>query len=139
MIKYLTLTSLLFLSCQEKKQIIHNVDNDKKGLVLVSSGQSEPYDTVKINNIDFDLVVDETADTLYLGTKDKNFTTSGFRIGTKFGQIPNDLRQKITKEDGWGYYVTLDSKWNLGFCEGSSCTDNHPTDSSSVKWIFKRK
>lgn len=141
MMKYLTLTFLLLVSCQEKKEkALHSIDNKEKRQILISSGQFEPYETIKINNIDFDLVVNETADTIYLGTKDTNFTTAdGFTVGAKFGELSNDLKKEISKENGWGYYVTLNSGWSLGFCEGSSCTDNYPADSSRVKWIFRRK
>jgi hypothetical protein len=107
---------------------------------MISSAQISKYLTVTINNINFDLVVDKNGDTTYIQTKDKNFVTpEGFRIGTTFEQIPNDLTNVIVRENGWGYYVTLDSKWALGFCEGSSCTDSYPADSSVVKWIFKRR
>ena len=80
------------------------------------------------------------SDTIYLSTSDTNFITpDGFKVGIKFSQIPNILRENIWKEAGWGYVITLNSKWNLGFCEGTSCTDNSPSDTSTVKWIFKRR
>lgn len=107
--------------------------------ILISPSQAKPYRIIRINNCQFDLVVDN-ADTIYLATSDTNFITpEGFKVGMKVSQITKDLREKMTKEGGWGYYINLGSKWNLGFCEGSSCTDNYPGDTSRIKWIFKRQ
>jgi hypothetical protein len=139
--KYLIWTLLILLSCKEKNgKAIRNTDNKVRQEILISSGQTEQYEVIKIKNIDFDLVVSETNDTIYLATNDKRFVTSeGFTVGTTFGQLADNLKNELSKENGWGYYVKLNSGWTLGFCEGSSCTDNHPIDSSEVKWIFKRK
>ncbi|MBS1755511.1 MAG: hypothetical protein JST34_15835 [Bacteroidetes bacterium] len=108
-------------------------------MTLVSSGQMSPYTTIKIDGCDFDLVANET-DTTYLATNDKKFQTpEGYKVGTKFSELPKNIQGDLTKEPGWGYYYKLPSGWTLGFCEGNSCTDNRPNNSSKVKWIFKRQ
>jgi hypothetical protein len=108
-------------------------------MTQVSSGQISPYTTVKIDGCNFDLVT-RGSDTVYLATRDNKFQTpEGFKIGTKFSELPKDVQRQLTKETGWGYYHQLSSGWMLGFCEGSSCTDNYPQHSSKVKWIFKRQ
>jgi hypothetical protein len=107
--------------------------------ILVSSGQMSPYTTVKIDGCDFDLVTRDN-DTIYLTTNDKKFKTpEGYKVGTKFSELPKDIQGDLAKEPGWGYYYKLSSGWTLGFCEGNSCTDRYPENSSKVKWIFKRR
>jgi len=105
---------------------------------LVSSGQFYPYRTIQIDDSKFDLVL-KGIDTIYLATNDKSFITpEGFKVGMKLSELPASLTANLIKEQGWGYFIRLPSKWALGFCEGSSCTDNYPTNSSKVKWVFKR-
>lgn len=107
-------------------------------MTLVSSGQMSPCKTIIIDGHNFDLVTRDK-DTIYLTTNDKKFQTpEGYKVGTKFSELPKDIQGELTKEPGWGYYYKLPSGWTLGFCEGNSCTDNFPQNSSEVKWIFKR-
>jgi hypothetical protein len=107
--------------------------------VLVSAGQTMQGKEIKRGGIKFDLVL-EKKDTLYLSTSDNRFLTpENYRSGMLFSEIPAALKKKLEKETGWGYYIALPSGWNLGFCEGASCTDAEPVDSSKVKWIFRRK
>ena len=107
--------------------------------ILVSSGQLSKFETVKINNIDFDLVA-ENKDTIYLATNEPKFIVKeGYNVGTKFSELPAMIKQNLTTESGWGYFYTLPSGWSIGFCEGKSCTDNYPNENSKIKWIFKRK
>ena len=108
-------------------------------MTLVSSGQMSPYTTIKIHGCEFDLVTRDD-DTIYLATNDRKFQTiEGYKVGTKFSELPKDAQAELIEEPGWGYYFKLPSGWTLGFCEGNSCTDNYPQNSSKVKWIFKRK
>ncbi len=114
-----------------------NISIDK--MILVSSGQISPYKTIKLNGCDFDLVTRDN-DTIYLATSDKKFQTpEGYKVGTKFSELQKHIQGELTKEPGWGYYYKLPSGWTIRFCEGNSCTDNLPQNSSRVKWIFKRQ
>ncbi|MBG9378396.1 hypothetical protein I5907_19315 [Panacibacter sp. DH6] len=108
-------------------------------MTLVSSGQMSPYTTIKIDGCDFDLVTNDS-DTTYLATNDKKFQTpEGYKVGTRFTELPIEIQTELTKEPDWGYYFKLLSGWTLGFCEGNSCTDKYPENGSKVKWIFKRR
>ena len=108
-------------------------------MLLTSSSSFSNYETVKINKIDFDLVLQDK-DTIYLQTIDKEFVIdAGIHVGTKFSELPLTIKQIFTKERGWGYYYTLPSGWSIGFCEGNTCTNDYPNESSEIKWIFKRK
>ena len=107
-------------------------------MTLISSGQLTPYTNIKINDCNFDFVTSDS-DTIYLATKDKRFQTpEGYKVGSRLLELPKAIQSELIKEPGWGYYYKLPSGWTLGFCEGSSCTDNYPQKSSKVKWIFKR-
>lgn len=106
---------------------------------LVSAGKFSPSTSVKFDGHPFDLVIEKN-DSIYMTTSDSLFVThENYHVGMTWAEIPNALRKKLQKETGWGYYIELPSGWSLGFCEGASCTDSAPMDSSKVKWIFKRK
>ncbi len=106
--------------------------------ILVSAAQFSPCKEVWIRGSKFDLVI-QKGDTIYLSTSDHLFRIpEKLHVESTFAEIPRNLRKNLSREPGWGYYIELPSGWNLGFCEGTSCTDSEPTDSSKVKWIFKR-
>ena len=136
--------TFLFCSCidtgQDKAQLANTSENISLAkMILVSSGQMSPYTTIQIDGSNFDLVINDN-DTTYLATRDRKFQTpEGYKVGTRFLELPSDLRNDLTKEPGWGYYYKLPSGWTLAFCEGNSCTDKYPENSSKVKWIFKRR
>jgi hypothetical protein len=126
-----------FQNVKQKLDIPSEISLSKR--ILISSGQFSPYTSVKIDGFDFDLVT-EGKDTVYLATTDKNFQTpDGYKVGTKFSDLPRRFQEVLTKEPGWAYYLKLTSGWTLGFCEGGSCTDHYPIADSKVKWIFKRR
>jgi hypothetical protein len=107
--------------------------------ILISSGQFSQSKPIKILNSTFDIVTNES-DTIYLSTSDKTFQTpEGYMVGTRLADLPQYIKDNLTKEQGWGYYFKLLSGSSLAFCEGKSCADNYPGENSTVKWIFKRK
>jgi hypothetical protein len=108
-------------------------------LAVVSAGSMLPSKTVFIDGIEFTAVLRQE-DTLYLMTNNRKFVTpEGYRVGMQLKELNKSLRKNLQKEPGWGYYAKLKSGWNLGFCEGSSCTEHYPLDTSKVYWAFKRK
>lgn len=128
------------LSCNQKNDDNKSEDKSlKKKFVLISSGQMSEAKLSVIHNCEFELVI-RNNDTIYLATKDSNYITpEKYKVGTSLSQLPTKLQESIQKENGWGYYILLNSEWNLGFCEGISCTEKPLTNSSEVKWIFRRK
>jgi len=97
------------------------------------------FKKLKINNIEYSYSLDKNLDTVKLWTKDNKFITKeGFKIGTKWKEIPKELQDSTYKLPGFGYYVELKSGWNLGFCIGNTCTDNYPFNKSEVIWIEKQ-
>lgn len=125
-----------------KKAVLHldsKLKNSFSKMIMIASGQISHYKEIKIKGINFNLVLHGT-DTTYLATIEESFTTpEGLSVGMQLSELPIDIQKDLTKEPGWGYYYKLPSKWALGFCEGTSCTDNYPTSHSKVKWIFKRQ
>ncbi|MBQ0910021.1 hypothetical protein KBJ98_15015 [Flavobacterium sp. F-328] len=107
--------------------------------ILISSGYISKSKVVKINAVNFDLVL-KNRDTVYLQTTESKFVTKeGISVGKKFSELPIKIKQGLTKENGWGYYYKLPSGWSIGFCEGNSCTESYPNENSKIKWMFKRK
>jgi len=108
-------------------------------LLMINSATLEPSIEVLINGIDFSIVENETKEIIYWSTNDKEFSTpEGYSVGMNWSKIPQKLKNKTEKMNGWGYFIRLNSGWQLGFCEGSSCTETYPNNTSKVKWIFKR-
>ena len=108
-------------------------------MILISSGQISKAKTVKINAINFDIVLKET-DTIYLQTTESKFVTKeGISVGKKLSELPFYVTESLTKENGWGYFYTLPSGWSIAFCEEEDCTGKYPNEDSKIKWIFKRK
>ena len=123
-------------------ELLGNIDFGN--VIMISAGQMSPFKKVKFKGCMFNLVLEEdkslTNDTIYFATHDTRFKTpEGFSVGTKFSSLSKTLQNKLVKEPGWAYYCELPSGWNLGFCEGTSCTDNSPKENSEVKWVFERK
>jgi hypothetical protein len=144
----LILSSVIIGACSETPKTVEKIPDEdltktKDGVIvkqtLVSAGKFSPSTRVKFGGSYFDLVIEKN-DSIYMATSDSLFLTHDkFHVGMTWEEIPSTLRKKLQKETGWGYYIKLPSGWNLGFCEGVSCTDTAPMDSSEVKWIFKRK
>ncbi len=107
--------------------------------ILISSSQISKAKAIKINDVNFDLVI-KNQDTIYLQTTENKFITQeGMRVGKKLSELDIAIKESLVKENGWGYFCNLPSGWSIGFCEGESCTENYPTEDSKIKWIFKRK
>lgn len=95
--------------------------------LLISPGQTAHYTEVSINNNLFKLVLNESGDTIYLSTNDIHFNTpEGYHVGDFWQQISKADREKTVETFGWGYTIQLKSGWQLGFCEGGSCTETFP-------------
>jgi hypothetical protein len=111
--------------------------------ILINSGQFLPSTTTTIDGCRFELAMDfeaHKADTVYWSTEDKKFETpEGFSVGMTLGEVKKSYASTMLNDPGWGYFINLPSKWNLGFCKVSSCTDKGPSDSTKVGWIFTRK
>ncbi|WP_430405482.1 hypothetical protein [Fluviicola sp.] len=145
----LIISSLLIGACStETPETVKGIPEEdltktKDGVIvkqtLVSAGKFSPSTSVKFDGHNFDLVIEKN-DSIYMATSDTLFLTHDkYHVGMTWSEIPKALQKKLQKETGWGYYIELPSGWSLGFCEGASCTDMKPTDSSKVKWLFKRK
>lgn len=117
------------------------IEEEKIGkMFMTTSSNLEPSKDIKLYDCDFTIVLNDSGDTTHWSTNDNNFNTpEGFKVGTNWNKLPIELRNLVEKMPGWGYYIRLNSGWQLGFCEGPSCTDMEPKEGSLIKWIFKRK
>ena len=108
-------------------------------LMVISSAQTSPYTETIYSGSKFQVVIQDK-DTIFMSTRDTTFKTpEGYGVGGHFGSLPKSLKKAVRKEPGFIYWVSLKSGWRLGFCEGSSCTDHVPFDSSKIDFIYKRK
>ena len=106
---------------------------------IIDSSSGYPIWKMNKNGIDFKFVLNKMQDTVKLWTTDTKFITpEGYKIGSEFKDIEDSERNGIHKESGNGFFIKLDSGWELSFCEGKSCTDNKPTENSKVKWIRRK-
>ncbi|WP_339838378.1 hypothetical protein [uncultured Flavobacterium sp.] len=92
-----------------------------------------------IDGIVYSFELSENLNMVSLWTSDKKFMTKeGFKVGTKWKDIPKSLQDSVIKYSGFYYYVELDSGWNLNFCIGDTCTDYLPFDNSEISSVSKR-
>jgi len=117
-----------------------NMSETISKLTMTNSGSLEPSKDVTINGVDFSIVQNKEGDTTFWTTRDLKFKTpEGYRVGNQLKNISELEKDGIYKETGFGYLIELNSGWQLGLCEGKSCTDSIPTENSTIKWIQKRK
>ncbi|MGN2687785.1 hypothetical protein [Flavobacterium sp. GCM10027622] len=91
------------------------------------------------NSIKYQYELNRKSDTVSLRTYDKKFTTKeGYRVGTKWKDVAKKLTDSVYKLSGFGYYIELESGYNLLFCVGTTCTDNFPNENTEVVCIEKR-
>ncbi|RVT77565.1 hypothetical protein EOD40_07110 [Flavobacterium sufflavum] len=114
--------------------------NQSGKIILISSGQLSEYETVTINDINFDLVMNSIHDTIYIQTMEPKFVTKeGYHVGKQFTELPITIQQNLIRYPGWGYFYKLASGWSIAFFEGKTRTDSYPNANSKIKLIFKRK
>ena len=109
-------------------------------MLMTNSSNFEPSMDIKLYNCDFTIVLNDFGDTTHWSTNDNKFETpEGYKVGTYWKELSTELQNSVNKMPGWGYYIRLNSDWQLGFCEGETCTDSAPKEGSKVDWVFKRK
>ena len=127
------LVLLLIFGCNSTEKNIA----EKTEVIDLSSGY--PIWKMNKNGIDFKFTLNSKKDTLKVWTTDNEFITpEGFKVGSTLKNIKNKTKSSIYKESGNGFFIKLDSGWQLSFCEGKTCTDNEPTETSKVKWIRRK-
>jgi len=89
--------------------------------LMTSSSNIEPSKDVILDGISFTIVLNEMGDTTHWSTTDLKFKTlEGYNVGTNWDKIPIELKKSMGHMAGWGYFIKLNSGWQLGFCEGKS-------------------
>ena len=152
---YILIVGIVVLSCntlsKEKSALDSKTILEKKAnsptsseiapkLIMTSSGSLEQGKDTIIGGVNFTIVEKENGKITFWGTRDNKFKTpEGYSVGNQLKDISKLEKEKIYKEPGFGYFIKLNSSWQLGFCEGKSCTDNVPTENSIVKWIMKKE
>ena len=136
------LFSLLLLSlfaCKSSKSLISEKAELKHSNRIVNAQSGYEVREMYKNSIKYNYELNRKLDTAAIRTFDKKFIANeGYKVGTKWKDIDKKLTDSVYKLSGFGYYVELESGWNLVFCIGTTCTDNFPEENAEVVCIEKR-
>jgi hypothetical protein len=107
-------------------------------LQMVSSSTISKATTIAFNSYKFEIAWTNDGIVNYVATYDKSFITpENIRISTTLKEIKEMQDVEIGTMPGWGYFINLESGWNVAFCVDKTCTGREIVDSDSVKWIYK--
>lgn len=136
------LFSLILLSlfgCVANKSLISEKVELKHSNRIVNAQSGYEVLEMYKNSIKYHYELNRKLDTAAIRTFDKKFIANeGYKVGTKWKDIDKKLTDSVYKLSGFGYYVELESGWNLVFCIGTTCTDNFPEENAEVISIEKR-
>ena len=114
-------------------------NSQSENFLLTSSGQFSNAYVVIWNNIKYSIAVNDSNKIFYISTSDSNFITSdNIRIGSTQKDFSYFDSSLVYKENGWAYFVKLQSGWNAAFIEGESMTNEPLTKDSKVSFFFKK-
>lgn len=146
---YIIIFASIPLSCNNSAEKNDSIVNEKTSsiesdgeikLIMTSSGSFEPSKEIILDNINYTVVQNNEGKITFWSTRDDKFKTKeGYSVGKKLKEISQTEKERIYKVPGFGYLIELNSGWQLGFCEGKSCTDEIPNENLIVKWIQKRE
>jgi len=106
---------------------------------LVNSSQISPSTTIYYKDFIFDIAWDKEGKVNFIVTSDSNFMTKEkVKPNMTLKEIKDIQKVNIIKMIGWGYYLKLESGWNVGFCVDESCTGRELVEKDRAKFIFKR-
>jgi len=122
----------------EKKIDVFKSSETGVKFIMTSSGSLDKGKDTIVEGIKYTIVENEKGNITFWSTRDKKFKTpEGYVIGNQLKDISKLEKDGIYKQPGFGYFIKLESGWQLGFCEGESCTVSVPTEESIVKWMMK--
>jgi outer membrane protein assembly factor BamB len=106
---------------------------NKSSGIMVSSASLLPLANMEIDNIKFELGIDDKNKVKYIQTNDPDFKTDkNIFVGMKFSDMQKTIGTiDVLQELGWGYFAELPSGWNAAFMQ-------EPGDDSKIEWFFKR-
>ncbi|MBE0551397.1 MAG: hypothetical protein IH619_03345 [Ignavibacterium sp.] len=114
-------------------------NSQSENFLLTSSGQFSKAYVVICNNIKYSIAVNDSNKIIYISTSDSNFVTlDNIRIGSTQKDFSSFDSSLVYKENGWAYFVKLQSGWNAAFTEGESMTNEPLTRDSKVSFFFKK-
>lgn len=106
--------------------------------ILTSPSQTRPFKIIKYAGVVYHIGLKNNR-IIYISTSDSHFKTkNSLAVGDRLKKVNEFKTQELIKLNGWGYVIKLKSGWKAAFCEGSSCTDNKPSDHSTIDWFYKK-
>jgi hypothetical protein len=94
---------------------------------------SWPAYRVETPSVSYEVGVHESQ-VRYVQTADKRFRTpENLRVGSSLAEVRRLVREDVTYDPGWAYWVRLPSGWSAALSP-----DKKPGDRAKIRWFFMR-
>jgi len=108
---------------------------------MTSPSQLWPVYTVRVDDVEFTVGVDDDHKITYIATSDRSFQLPdavklGDSLATALRAAPG---QHVVAERGWGQYLRLPSGWLAFIDDGPNIGDLPPSKKARVSWFFMRR
>lgn len=110
-------------------------------LSMTASGGMKPAFYTEFKGIRFDVAVASFKSNIisYISTTDTAFKTKeDVMVGDTFEDVLKKAKGEVVKEQGWAFWVRLNSGWNAAFMENLLTEDEAPPPDAKVSFLFKR-
>lgn len=105
---------------------------------MVNSSTISQATAIDFKGYRFEIAWNSEGKVNYVATYDTNFVTpDNVKVSTTLSEIKKLQNVEIGTLPGWGYFINLESGWNVAFCVDKTCTGREIGDTDSVKWIYK--
>jgi hypothetical protein len=102
--------------------------------VIFGGGGSWPAYVVETDSGNYEVGV-HLSRVRYVQTADKRFhTPERLRVGSRLSDVRRIVRQDLSYDPGWGYYVALPSGWSAAFAPSRK----RPGRRAKIAWFFMR-
>jgi hypothetical protein len=102
-------------------------------VLRTGSGGAWPAYVVETSGGNYEVGV-RRAQVHYVQTADKRFRTpENLRVGSSLADVRRVVREDVTYDPGWAYWVRLPSGWSAALSP-----DKKPGDHAKIRWFFMR-
>lgn len=108
-------------------------------MIMVRSGQFSLGYNILVNQINYDIILNNDSIITFISTSDPNYITKNdIKVGINYGYICKKLQiNNFIHELGWASYTSeTNGDWNIAFTYIDS--SDLPKDDSKVIFLFKR-
>jgi hypothetical protein len=95
----------------------------KNRILMINSSDVRPFITVLYKGLIFEIAWNQDKRLNIISTSDSHFVTEeNVKVNMTLKDIKKLKKIEISKINGWGYSVMLESGWKAAFCVDSKCT-----------------